>query len=98
MSAWAGSNAGPTCPGLLFSASATTCVGKERAMTTYVVRRLVFLVPVVFLVSFITFYLIHLVPGNPAQVLLGEEATPQNVAALTKQLGLDKPLDRKSVV
>lgn len=67
-------------------------------MTTYVVRRLVFLVPVVFLVSFITFYLIHLVPGNPAQVLLGEEATPQNVAALTKQLGLDKPLSTQYVL
>lgn len=61
-------------------------------MATYIVRRVVFLVPVVVLVSFITFYLIHLVPGNPAQVLLGEDATPQSVAALTKQLGLDKPL------
>ncbi|MGH2515710.1 MAG: ABC transporter permease, partial [Ktedonobacterales bacterium] len=66
--------------------------GKESEMVTYIVRRVVFLLPVALLVSFITFYLIHLVPGNPASVLLGEEATPQNVAALTKQLGLDKPL------
>ncbi|HEV2458398.1 MAG TPA: ABC transporter permease [Ktedonobacterales bacterium] len=61
-------------------------------MPAYLVRRLLFLLPVALLVSFVTFLLIHLVPGNPAQVLLGEEATPQNVAALTKQLGLDQPL------
>jgi peptide/nickel transport system permease protein len=36
--------------------------------------------------------LIHLVPGDPARVLLGEEATPQSVAALRQQLGLDRPL------
>src|SRR5437588_12907628 len=35
---------------------------------------------------------IHLVPGDPARVLLGEEATPETVAALRLQLGLDKPL------
>jgi peptide/nickel transport system permease protein len=61
-------------------------------MPAYLLRRILFLLPVALLVSFVTFLLIHLVPGNPAQVLLGEEATPQNVAALTKQLGLDQPL------
>jgi len=39
-----------------------------------------------------TFMTIHLVPGDPARVLLGEDATPQTVAALDTQLGLDKPL------
>ncbi|HEU5347805.1 MAG TPA: ABC transporter permease, partial [Ktedonobacterales bacterium] len=48
--------------------------------------------PVALLVSFVTFMLIHLVPGDPARVLLGEEATPQTVAALRQQLGLDRPL------
>jgi peptide/nickel transport system permease protein len=38
------------------------------------------------------FMIIHLVPGDPARVLLGEEATPEAVAALHQQLGLDKPL------
>lgn len=61
-------------------------------MTTYVVRRIAFLLPVALLVSFITFMLIHLVPGDPARVLLGEEATPQTVAALRQQLGLNQPL------
>jgi len=61
-------------------------------MTSYIVRRLIFIVPVALLVSFIVFMLIHLVPGDPALVLLGEDATPQNVAALRKELGLDQPL------
>ncbi|HEX5156398.1 MAG TPA: ABC transporter permease [Ktedonobacterales bacterium] len=61
-------------------------------MTTYVARRLLFMIPVALLVSFVTFMLIHLVPGDPARVLLGEEATPQTVAALRQQLGLDRPL------
>jgi len=50
------------------------------------------MIPVALLVSFVTFMLIHLVPGDPARVLLGESATPQTVAALDHQLGLDKPL------
>jgi peptide/nickel transport system permease protein len=61
-------------------------------MARYIARRLLFMIPVALLVSFFTFMIIHLVPGNPAQVLLGEEATPETVAALTKKLGLDQPL------
>jgi len=61
-------------------------------MTTFVARRLLFMLPVALLASFVTFMLIHLVPGDPARVLLGEEATPQSVAALRQQLGLDRPL------
>jgi peptide/nickel transport system permease protein len=61
-------------------------------MVTFLVRRLLFMIPVALLVSFVTFMLIHLIPGDPARVLLGESATPQTVAALRHQLGLDKPL------
>lgn len=61
-------------------------------MFTYILRRLLFMIPVALLVSFLTFMLLHLIPGDPARVLLGEEATPQTVAALQHQLGLDKPL------
>ncbi len=61
-------------------------------MTRYIVQRVLFIIPVALLVSFMTFMIIHLVPGDPARVLLGEEATPQTVAALRQQLGLDKPL------
>ena len=61
-------------------------------MSLYIVRRVVFMIPVALLVAFATFMLIHLIPGDPARVLLGEDATPQLVAALDHQLGLDRPL------
>jgi peptide/nickel transport system permease protein len=61
-------------------------------MLRYIIRRVMFMIPVALLVSFMAFMLIHLIPGNPARVLLGEEATPQTVAALEQQLGLNKPL------
>jgi peptide/nickel transport system permease protein len=64
-------------------------------MFTYIIRRLLFMLPVALLVSFMTFMLIHLVPGDPARVLLGEDATPQAVAALQHQLGLDKPIPQQ---
>jgi peptide/nickel transport system permease protein len=62
------------------------------SMVNFLVRRLLFMIPVALLVSFVTFMIIHLIPGDPARVLLGESATPQTVAALRHQLGLDKPL------
>ena len=58
----------------------------------YVGRRLLQLVPVIIGVTFIAFLLIHLVPGDPARAVLGIHATPQTVAALDKQYGLDDPL------
>ncbi len=61
-------------------------------MLTFLTRRLLLMVPVALLVSFVTFMIIHLIPGDPARVLLGESATPDTVAALDRQLGLDKPL------
>ncbi len=61
-------------------------------MTAYIVRRLALMVPVALLVTFVTFMLIHLVPGDPARTILGEEATPETVAALHQQLGLDQPI------
>ncbi|MEO7021861.1 MAG: ABC transporter permease [Ktedonobacteraceae bacterium] len=61
-------------------------------MFVYILRRLLFMLPVALLVCFLTFMLIHLIPGDPARVLLGEEATPQTVLALQRQLGLDKPI------
>ncbi len=61
-------------------------------MLRYIIQRIIFMIPVALLVSFVAFMLIHLIPGDPARVLLGEEATPETVAALQKELGLDKPL------
>jgi peptide/nickel transport system permease protein len=67
-------------------------------MFRYIVQRVLFMLPVALLVSIVTFMLIHLIPGDPAQVLLGEAATPQTVAALRHQLGLDKPLPQQFVL
>jgi peptide/nickel transport system permease protein len=58
----------------------------------YVVKRAVALVAILLLVSLGTFFLVHLLPGNPAVTILGPNATPQNVAAVNHQLGLTKPL------
>lgn len=61
-------------------------------MSQYLIRRIIFIIPVALIVCLMTFMIIHLIPGDPARVLLGEEATPQTVAALRQQLGLDQPL------
>jgi peptide/nickel transport system permease protein len=58
----------------------------------YVLRRLALLVPTLLGMSILTFSLIHLVPGDPAQVMLGERATPEAIANLRLELGLDRPL------
>ena len=61
-------------------------------MWSYAFRRLLALVPTLLAISFIVFLMIHLVPGDPAQLILGERATPQALAELRQQLGLNLPL------
>jgi ABC-type dipeptide/oligopeptide/nickel transport system permease component len=61
-------------------------------MTAYIVRRLLLLPVVLFGVSVLVFMVLHLVPGNPAQVIAGPDAPPETVAAIEHELGLDKPL------
>jgi peptide/nickel transport system permease protein len=55
-------------------------------------RRLLILVASLFAASVVVFLILSVLPGSPAQVILGTQATPQGVAQLTQQLGLDKPL------
>ena len=61
-------------------------------MFRYLLRRLLLTVPVLLGVATLVFALIHLVPGDPAQAMLGESASPEEVARLRTNLGLDKPL------
>src|SRR5712692_9251598 len=61
-------------------------------MLTYVLRRLLLMLPVAFLVTVGVFMLIHLTPGDPALIVLGEDRSPQAIAAIHQQLGLDKPI------
>ena len=61
-------------------------------MSRFIVRRLLLTVPVLLGVATLVFSLIHLVPGDPVQAMLGDSATPQDVADVRARLGLDKPL------
>jgi peptide/nickel transport system permease protein len=67
-------------------------------MLAYLIRRLLLLAPVALFVSLITFLLIHLVPGDPARVLLGEDVTPAALAALRQEMGLNRPLYEQYVL
>jgi ABC-type dipeptide/oligopeptide/nickel transport systems, permease components len=58
----------------------------------YVVRRLLLAIPVIVAMSIFVFLMIHLVPGDPVQTMLGFRATPENVSTVRAQLGLDRPL------
>ena len=61
-------------------------------MLRYVVRRLLLLIPILLGVSVLVFFWIRLLPGSPAEALLGERATPELVAAYKERYGLDQPI------
>ncbi|MFC1533014.1 ABC transporter permease [Thermodesulfobacteriota bacterium] len=60
-------------------------------MTTFIIRRLLQTILVIFIVSFITFSLLHLTPGDPVIIMLGDDATQEQIDVLRKELGLDRP-------
>lgn len=62
------------------------------AMLSFLIRRVAALIPTVFLVITISFFLLHLIPGDPAAVLLGPNATPEQISTLRRSLGLDRPV------
>lgn len=66
-------------------------------MLGFVLRRLAATIPTLFVVSLVIFAIIHLAPGDPAQLILGEDATPQALASLRAALGEDKPLPAQYV-
>jgi peptide/nickel transport system permease protein len=61
-------------------------------MAHYVLRRLLLVVPVMLIVSLLSFSLILLVPGDPAVTIAGQSATREQIAAIREALGLDRPL------
>ncbi|MEM2356110.1 MAG: ABC transporter permease [Candidatus Bathyarchaeia archaeon] len=61
-------------------------------MLTFLVKRFVSLFPTAFLVVTIAFFLLRLIPGDPAAVMLGPGATHEQIEALRAELGLDKPI------
>ena len=75
-------------------------------MLSYIVKRILSIIPTLLVVSITIFLVVYMIPGGPATALLGIEATADQIAALNAELGFDRPflvqymdwLDRKSVV
>ncbi len=61
-------------------------------MINYIIKRLLALIPVIIGVALIVFLIIHLIPGDPAQTMLGERASPEALAQLRESMGLNEPL------
>jgi peptide/nickel transport system permease protein len=61
-------------------------------MGQYIARRLVQMIPVVFGITLVLFFMLRLIPGDPASAMLGERATDEAVARINHELGLDKPI------
>lgn len=60
-------------------------------MLTYTIRRLLMLIPVLLGMALVVFFMIRAIPGDPAQVILGQQATQESINQLTEQLGLNDP-------
>ena len=61
-------------------------------MLQYVIKRLFSIIPVLIGISLLLFLMLRMLPGDPAQVLAGEMATPEEVEIIRHQLGLDRPI------
>jgi len=64
----------------------------------YLINRLLSAIPVVLGITIIVFLIISLIPGDPATAILGSYATPENVAKINKDLGLDKSLPERYLI
>ncbi|MFA6734502.1 MAG: ABC transporter permease, partial [Sphaerochaetaceae bacterium] len=60
-------------------------------MKKYVIRRVLSIIPVLLIVSVVVFSIVYLIPGDPAAVILGDNATPEDIMALRTRMGLDDP-------
>lgn len=61
-------------------------------MKKYIIKRILSLIPVLLIVSFVAFFIVHLTPGDPARAMLGDQATEQDIENLRVSMGLDKPI------
>src|SRR5690606_18151966 len=65
---------------------------RNRVMAAYLIRRLLLTIPILLGISLIVFLMLHTAGGDPAVLKLGQNATPENVARLRHEMGLDRPL------
>ena len=61
-------------------------------MHNYLIRRILYLIPVMLIVVTFVFFMIHLIPGDPAAVMAGIDASAEDIEQMRKLLGIDKPL------
>ena len=61
-------------------------------MTNYILKRILALIPIMFIVGIFVFFIIHLIPGNPAAMMLGPEATQEEIDTFSRSMGLDRPI------
>lgn len=64
-------------------------------MGLYILKRCLSTIPVMVLVGFIVFALLYVAPGDPAEILAGDNATPEQIAAVRQSLGLDQPFSTR---
>jgi peptide/nickel transport system permease protein len=67
-------------------------------MKSYILKRLILTIPVLWGISLIVFFIMALIPGDPASAILGAYATPENVARLREELGLNKSLLEQYII
>ena len=67
-------------------------------MASYIIRRVLFMLPVLFGLSLLTFTISHLIPGDPVMLVAGPQATKAEIAALAKEYGVDEPLPTQYVL
>jgi peptide/nickel transport system permease protein len=61
-------------------------------MKIYILKRIILVVPVLFLIALMVFILLRLIPGDPVQIMVGDQADPAVLAAIRHEMGLDKPV------
>ena len=61
-------------------------------MYKYIIRRVLYVIPVLLLVSIIVFSLIHMIPGDPIRMMIGPSATQEQIDTLREHYNLDKPV------
>lgn len=66
-------------------------------MLAYITKRLLSVIPVLFIVTIVIFLIIHLTPGDPAATILGMEATQEQIDALNEELGFNRPIHEQYV-
>ena len=70
----------------------TALIPGGKNLLKYIIKRLLLLIPVVFGITFIIFVVLNLAPGDPAAMILGQDATAEALAAKRAEMGLDQPI------